>query len=211
VSDRFPQYNVLAKRDTPSWNAQTRRAIDARLMLPDSTDVLTAHQHATLTALAARIVPQPIERPPVNTVAIVLDKLAHDSRDGYRPASLPPLIEAWQRGLDAIDAEAQARHGDIFAALGGDAADGVLRAIERGDCRADWRELDAHRFWHWRVIPDLVGAYYAHPSAWSAMGFGGPASPRGYVRLDANRRDPWEAAEDGDPRLASGAQTVSDE
>jgi hypothetical protein len=27
------------------------------------------------------------------------------------------------------------------------------------------------------------------------MGFGGPASPRGYVRMGLDRRDPWEAAE----------------
>jgi hypothetical protein len=42
-----------------------------------------------------------------------------------------------------------------------------------------------------------VFAYYAHPTAWSEIGWGGPASPRGYVRLDFNERDPWEAAETG--------------
>jgi hypothetical protein len=45
------------------------------------------------------------------------------------------------------------------------------------------------------VLHDVINAYYAHPTAWSEIGFGGPASPRGYVRLDAGRRDPWEAAE----------------
>src|SRR5262252_10658338 len=38
-------------------------------------------------------------------------------------------------------------------------------------------------------------AYYMHPTAWSEIGWGGPASPRGYVRMDFDRRDPWEAAE----------------
>ena len=38
-------------------------------------------------------------------------------------------------------------------------------------------------------------AYYAHPTAWNEIGFGGPASPRGYVRMGFDRRDPWEAAE----------------
>ena len=33
------------------------------------------------------------------------------------------------------------------------------------------------------------------PTAWNEIGFGGPASPRGYVRMDFDRRDPWEAAE----------------
>jgi hypothetical protein len=37
--------------------------------------------------------------------------------------------------------------------------------------------------------------YYAHPQAWDEIGFGGPASPRGYVRMGFNRYDPWEAVE----------------
>ena len=46
-----------------------------------------------------------------------------------------------------------------------------------------------------RLLPDIVTLYYAHPTAWNEIGFGGPASPRGYVRMDFDRRDPWEAAE----------------
>ncbi len=52
---------------------------------------------------------------------------------------------------------------------------------------------------------DIVHAYYAHPTAWSEIGWGGPASPRGYVRMDFDERDPWEAAEaatDGDAKTA---------
>jgi len=199
VADRFPGYDVLAKRDTQSWNAPTRRAIDARLALPERDDALDARQLATLSAVAARIVPQPAGRAPVNTVAILLDKLARNAGDGFRPAALPPLAEAWRRGLDALDAEARARHGVPCASLADGLLDVLLRAVEAGDVISPaWGGLDPVLYWTWRLIPDLVAAYYAHPSAWSAMGFGGPASPRGYVRLDANRRDPWEAGEVGD-------------
>ncbi len=45
------------------------------------------------------------------------------------------------------------------------------------------------------MIADITHAYYAHPTAWNEIGFGGPASPRGYVRMQLDRRDPWEAAE----------------
>lgn len=196
MADRFPGYDVLAKRDTASWNEQTRRVIDARLALRERSGVLTAGQLATLSAVAARVVPQPVGRPPVNTAAILLDKLAHDDRDGFRPAGLPPLVEAWARGLDALEAEAQARHAIPCAGLADGLLDVLLRAVEAGEVTPSaWGDLDPALFWTWRLIPDLVTAYYAHPSAWSAMGFGGPASPRGYVRLDANRRDPWEARE----------------
>ncbi len=50
-------------------------------------------------------------------------------------------------------------------------------------------------FFRLSVLRDIVGAYYSHPTAWSELGFGGPASPRGYVRMDFDRRDPWEAIE----------------
>ncbi len=50
-------------------------------------------------------------------------------------------------------------------------------------------------FFHQRILADVVKAYYAHPTAWNEIGWGGPASPRGYVRMDFDRRDPWEAAE----------------
>jgi hypothetical protein len=40
-----------------------------------------------------------------------------------------------------------------------------------------------------------LACFYSHPWAWNEIGFGGPASPRGYVRMAFDRRDPWEAAE----------------
>jgi hypothetical protein len=58
-----------------------------------------------------------------------------------------------------------------------------------------WRDMPPQLFFTDRVLHDICGAYYSHPAAWSEIGFGGPASPRGYVRLVAGRRDPWEAVE----------------
>lgn len=200
MADRFPDYDVLAKRDTPSWNPQTRAVIDKRLALGSRDDVLTPDTRATLAFVIDRIVPQPAGRPRVNALALVLDKIARDARDGFRHQALPPLGEAWERGLVAIDTEAEARFAAGFSHLETVQADAVLSAIECNETIADW-PFPPDVFWKWRLLPDIVAAYYAHPSAWSAMGFGGPASPRGYVRLDANRHDPWEAAERGDGSL----------
>ncbi|MEW9856798.1 gluconate 2-dehydrogenase subunit 3 family protein [Novosphingobium sp. M1R2S20] len=206
MTDRFPDYDVLNKRNTLSWDARTRDVINARLDLPERSDVLTPAQIATLRALADRIVPQPQGRQAVNVVALILEKLAGEtSADGYRHAGLPPARDAWKRGLDAIEAEAQERHRARFTDLPPADADALLRAVQSGDVRADWTSLPPRLFWQWRMLPDLVSAYYAHPSAWSAMGFGGPASPRGYVRLAPGRRDPWEPAEAGDQALLSAS------
>src|SRR3546814_19238657 len=93
------------------------------------------------------------------------------------------LRESWDRGLNAIEAEAQARHCRSFAALETAQMDLLLAAVERGDISdSAWDHIDARLFWKWRLLSDIVSAYYTHPSAWSALGFGGPASPRGYVR-----------------------------
>ena len=56
--------------------------------------------------------------------------------------------------------------------------------------------MPARQFFKSVLLQEAVGVYYAHPAAWSEIGFGGPASPRGYVRMQANRRDPWEAMEE---------------
>ena len=64
-----------------------------------------------------------------------------------------------------------------------------------------------------RLLHDIVSAYYAHPASWNEIGFGGPASPRGYVRMNFDRRDPWEASEARPGREArrGGRTPVSDD
>lgn len=194
MADGYPDYDVLAKRDTLSWNAVTRRTVDERLSLPvPQGDALDDRRAATLARLVSRICPDPPDRPPTTTLAMVAHKIVSNGNDGYRHHCLPDTRQCWQQGLDAVEAEAQARHGHAFAALADDAADALLQAVSAGDVKADWGTLDPGLFWQYRVLPDCVSAHWAQPALWSAMGFGGPASPRGYVRLGLNRRDPWEA------------------
>jgi hypothetical protein len=200
VADPFPTYDVLAKRDSESWNDKTREVIDARLALQVRDGVLTPTQLATLRLVVERVCPDPEGRPATTTLAMIVDKIADNRSDGYRHHALPPTAEAWQRGLDALDAEAHARYGVGFAALSGENADIVLRLVSEGDVRAaEWENLPPKLFWGWRLLSDCVGAHWSQPSLWSAMGFGGPAAPRGYVRTGIDRRDPWEAVEAGEP------------
>ena len=39
------------------------------------------------------------------------------------------------------------------------------------------------------------GALRADAAAWAEIGFNGPSSPRGHIRLGLGKRDPWEAEE----------------
>jgi len=194
---RFPGYDVLAKRDTPSWNAKTREVIEQRLATPDVPNFFTAEQWTIADALCRCILPQTNEADPVSLVALLDAKLLADHGDGFRDASMPYMRDAWRQGLAAIDDEARARHdGRGFADLTDRERDALLRSMQGGEVNGDhWSGLDPKSFFERRILVDVPALYYAHPKAWNEIGFGGPAAPRGYVRLDGDRLDPWEAAE----------------
>lgn len=198
MRDLFPGYDVLSKRDTPSWNEQTRRVIERRLATdPDFHCFFSDVEWKTLRALCGRIVPQPQERLQLVPLAAMVDhKMAENAADGYRHVQMPSMQEAWRRGLAALDQEAQAAHGKCFHELIRTQQDALISAMHNGGLgHATWNGMPCDLFFKERVIPDIVKTYYSHPTAWSEIGWGGPASPRGYVRLQADRRDPWEAAE----------------
>ncbi len=196
-SARYPGYDVLSKRNGPSWNEQTRRAINKRLAVPREPRFFTGEEWQTLTAVCARIVPQPKDRPPVPLPAYVDEKMLMGRAEGYRHASMPRQGEAWKRGLAALDAEARQTYaGRRFHEIPATEQDALLRHAQAGELSGPaWGGMPSKMFFTDRVIHDVCNAYYAHPTAWNEIGWGGPASPRGYVRLGFDKRDPWEAAE----------------
>jgi hypothetical protein len=195
--DRFPDYNVLDKWNSPSWNEQTRAVIKKRLTEIPERQFFTESEWDILEAVCDRLIPQP-DRPhdPVPIVPFLDEKLHKNQGNGYRYASMPPMREAWRQGVRAIDEEALAKWGGSFVKLAANQKDAVLRAIQHGDTVSPaWEGLPPKQFFKSELLNEVVTVYYAHPAAWSEIGFGGPASPRGYVRTALNRRDPWEAEE----------------
>jgi hypothetical protein len=195
-STPYPGYDVLEKWDSPSWNEQTREVVARRLEQVPTRRFLTEQQWALLEAIAERFIPQPDRTEPV-PIAPWIDDMLHANRTpGYRYAGMPQMRDAWRQGLDAIEAESRERYEKAFVALSGSDQDALLRAVQHGDVRSkEWDGLPTKRFFKSLLLKQVVSTYYAHPAAWSEIGFGGPASPRGYVRLGFDERDPWEAKE----------------
>ena len=197
MRDRYPGYDVLNKRHTPSWNEVTRRVIDQRLSISREPNFFTAEEWLTINAICDRIVPQPKDRPPIPVAALVDEKMAKNRTDGYRHHRLPNMQDAWRRGLRALDQEAQARHGGRFHAISVAEQNALLQQMQKGALdNPPWDGMPCKVFFSERMAHDIVAAYYAHPTAWNEIGFGGPASPRGYVRMGFDKLDPWEAAEE---------------
>ncbi|WFU11697.1 gluconate 2-dehydrogenase subunit 3 family protein (plasmid) [Rhizobium sp. CB3090] len=198
MKDRYPGYDVLRKRGGVSWNDKTRTVIEERTAIdPVAHEHLDAIEWRTLVAICDRIIPQNVRHEtPVPIAAMIDSKLTESASEGYRDARLPPLSIAWKQGLAAIEDEAKLRSRRSFAGISDAEKDALLTHISRGYVRSPlWSGLPADVFFSKRLLHDIVSAYYAFPAAWNEIGFGGPASPRGYVRLGFDRRDPWEASE----------------
>jgi hypothetical protein len=198
MADRYPGYDVMRKHDSVSWNDKTREVIDQRLaQAADDRGTLSEARWQTLKALCECILPQSNRnRKPIPLAAAVAANIGKNASEGYRDWRLPRFRQAWERGLDALQDEAQRRHGEDFAALACSRKQSLLTDIAKGSASSQvWGDMPAAVFFSGRVLHDLVSIYYAFPAAWNEIGFGGPASPRGYVRLGFDRRDPWEATE----------------
>lgn len=195
----YPGYNVLDKWSTPDYDEQTREVIRMRLQEIPPIRFFTANEAATLGAVVDCLVPQPdrnnAEKIPV--VPWIDEKLFYDKRDGYRYEVLPTQQQAWRLGLKGINETAQLHSaGKTFIALDEPLQKMVLEQVESGTAEGQtWKALPAKRFFKSVLLLTIVKIYYAHPRAWSEIGYSGPSSPRGHFRNWEGGVDPWDAHE----------------
>jgi len=209
----YPGYSTLGQK--AFWDKTTREVVVNRVEHPPELKFFDGQQAAFWSAVFDHVIPQ-TDRVPERRIPIVppLDRRLHEGRtDGYRFEDMPPDRDVYSKlGIEAIDAEAQAHFGQPFLRIAFREQDLVLRAIHDGCPKGGkqiWERMNMHRFWQ-LVTTDAIDAYYAHPWAWDEIGFGGPAYPRAYFRLERGEPEPWEVEEE---RYAwqAPADTVSDE
>ena len=199
----YPGYDVLDKWDSPSWDDVTRRVVADRLTNVPPRRFLGEAEYELLREIIDTILPQPerVERERIPVEAFIDEMLQANRSSGTRYADALPMRETWRRALAAIEHEAQRLHGRRFADLGPEQRHALFDRIDAGHVdEANWTGLHPRRFFRHVLLKEAVKIYYAHPHAWSEIGFGGPAAPRGYVRLGPDERDPWEAEERRPPQ-----------
>ncbi|MGH9490067.1 MAG: gluconate 2-dehydrogenase subunit 3 family protein [Terriglobales bacterium] len=192
----YPGYDVLDQQahwDQPTWEAIRRRMEE----IPPIR-FFTRHEAETYRALCDWIVGQNPGRDPW-TVPIVnfLDHKLHlNQTDGYRFVGMPPMREAFRHGAAAVDESAREMFGREFVALEAEQQRAVVERLAANNPPGRrWRRLNPKHFWHVLTVA-TVAIFYAHPYLWNEIGFGGPAYPRGYMRLTSGEAEPWEARED---------------
>lgn len=193
----YPRYHIMSQK--AYWDAATRQLVEDRLYHVPPIRFFTLEELPTIEAVVNRILPQD-DRVPEKKIPVlhyIDERLFKNIIDGYRFADMPEDREAYRLGIRAIDETAQKLGGKPFAEIDPIKQDEVLKSIHDGKEIAAhhiWKQMSIHRFWH-LLVQDCVRAYYSHPWAWDEIGYGGPAYPRAYTRLEDGQPEPWEVDE----------------
>ncbi len=193
----YPGFQTMSQK--AFWDEATRNVVLARVEQVPPIRFFTSEEVPLMQAVCDRLLPQD-DRDAAHKVPIMnyIDNRLHSRRiDGYRFEDMPPDHEAHRLGLQAIEAIAQHEYHTSFIDLDQTQQDTVLKSIHDGNPPAAheiWQKMSVTRFWM-LIMQDVLDAYYAHPYAWDEIGFGGPAYPRGYMRLEGGKPEPWEVHE----------------
>jgi len=194
----YPGYSTLGQQKF--WDAATRKVVLERLSPPPPLQFFTEAQARFWKTVFDHLVPQS-DRTPERQIPLIppLDQRLYEKRTvGYRFEDMPEDRDVYDPlGIEGINAEAREHYGQGFLSLDWLRQDRVLCAIHDGEPRAAkdiWKKMSVHRFWQ-LLMQDAIDAYYSHPWAWDEIGFGGPAYPRAYIRLERGEAEPWEVEE----------------
>jgi hypothetical protein len=192
---RYPDYDVFDARDT--WDEATARLVDERMRhrAGDPLTFFTSAEAPTLRAFCDVCVAQD-DDPRVPVAEMVDEKLAAGRLDGYQYADMPDDRDTWRIVLAGLDHAASARHGaPSFSALSLEDQEELVGALSGGELDGGpWEQVDVKRAWS-VCMRMVLAAFYSHPWAWNEIGFGGPAYPRGFMRLGpTSTLEPFERA-----------------
>jgi hypothetical protein len=192
---RYPEYDVLEQAG--HWDETTRRVVLDRVENVPPIRFFTIGEAATLKAFCDVVTAQDAE-PRVPVLSYVDEKLHGGVGDGWQYYDLPGDGETWRVVARGLDDEARRRSFTSFAAAPEEAQVGIVHRFSKAELHGGvWETVNVGRAWK-VVMRYVVQAFYSHPWAWSEMGFGGPAYPRGYGAFGSphlGERESWEAAE----------------
>lgn len=193
----YPGYSTLGQQK--KWDDTTRNVVVKRVSPEWEIHFFQPSEAELLVAIIDRLIPQDdrADNRTIPILPVIDERLYKNELNGFRYEDMPPDRDAYHLGLKAINEMAEARFQQPFAQLAVYRQELLLKSLHDGKPDPDhpvWRQMPVHRFWA-LLMEDCVTAYYAHPWAWDEIGFGGPAYPRAYMRLENGLPEPWEKDE----------------
>lgn len=207
----YPGYVTLKQQKY--WDEATRNVVLERVTQVKPIRFFSPEEARTMQAVVDRVLPQE-DRTPARRIPVlpgIDERLFINRIEGYQYEDMPSDQEAYRIGVRAFEAMAQGMHGRRFDQLKTLEQETILRSIHKAKplgAEEIWKQLNIERFWS-LLVGDVCSVYYAHPWAWDEVGYGGPAYPRGYMRLEEGQPEPWEVEEQRYEWIAP-ADTLSD-
>jgi hypothetical protein len=195
-TSHYPAYDVWEQH--AEWDPNTRQIVGKR-RAPQVAHQFFSREEAVLVQTLASVLTDEHRLEVLTYVTQHLDEsVASPVGEAQRKVGVPPKQELYRQGLIGVNEASHAKFGADFIALSRDRQVAVLADLEKGTVpsSAAWDRLSPKDFFN-KLLHDVVSAYYSHPLVWSDIGYGGPAYPRGYVRVEKGLVDPWEAKADG--------------
>ena len=203
---RYPDYDVL--ESATDWDPATRRAVLARLRVGSELHFFQAAEEPVVRAFLDLLLDQDGE-PRVPAVELLDQRLAAGRLDGFQYQDMPDDRDTWRLVLQGIDQAAQERAGVGFPKAPNAVQAEIVGALAGGRLRAPALSGINVRRAYSVCLRMAAAAFYSHPWAWNEIGFGGPAYPRGFMRIGPTSvREPREkrGATAEDPAAATSGE-----
>jgi hypothetical protein len=207
----YPGFSTLAQERF--WDAATRLVVHKRITERPEPRFFDDTEARTMCAVVERVIPQEdrVANRRIDVFAGIDERLFEGRLEGYRYADMPPDQDAYKIAAKAFEQMAREEYGAAFHELGTMEQEKLVLSVHDAEPKSAkelWAKMSIDRFWT-MLVADCCEIYYAHPFAWDEVGFGGPAYPRGYMRLEEGEPEPWEVHEKRYD-WAAPADTLSD-
>ncbi|QGG48091.1 gluconate 2-dehydrogenase subunit 3 family protein [Heliorestis convoluta] len=192
----YPNYDVLSLIN--EWDDHTKEIVLKRLG-PFPEPQLLEEKEVKMLRLIAKHLCYDNRDDIIDWILYYVDqRLKSNIGENQRKSTTPEEKVLIREGVKAIDKATQTKYGKTFISAEISEQFEILAALQLGSAPLipEWATIPQQDLFD-KLLDMMIGAYYSHPTVWSEIGYGGPAYPRGYYRIELGWTDPWEPRRPG--------------
>lgn len=192
IKSHYPDYNVLDSIN--EWDAHTKEVVLKRLGPFPEKRFLQEQEVRKLRLIIKHLVYD--QRDDIfDWILSYMDQRLHSEiGENQRKPGTPPEKILIREGLKALDSLSTMLYQKSFEEAAVQEQFAMLASLQLGKAATipEWTRIPQKDLFN-KLLDMIISTYYSHPTIWSEIGYGGPAYPRGYYRIELGWTDPWEA------------------
>jgi hypothetical protein len=192
LKTHYPGYDVMA--DIKEWDEYTRELVLKRLGPFPEKQFLEEDEEKKLRLIIEHLVYDNRDHIFDWIIYYIDQRLYSEIGEYQRKPNTPPEKILIREGLKALDRLSETLYQKSFEEAGTKEQFEMLASLQLGKAAEipEWATIPQKSLFN-KLLNMIISTYYSHPTIWSEIGYGGPAYPRGYYRIELGWTDPWEA------------------